>query len=253
MFESRLGISPETRAFINLLEALATSSRLNAREVIALSGLAIGCNCYDEDDVIIEQGASVKSLHLVRSGWACVYRDIASGDRQIIDFPMRCDFFGLRNADGYSYNTVSAITPMEIFEVPLDSLQSVIKRAPGLALILIELMSRQRALLIEHVTSLGRRSALARTGHFLLELSDRVKLGGTDNPDMFYCPITQYQLADALGLTPIHLNRMLRELRESQLVRFRANKVEILNRGRLKAISDYDGEFLNMTVFSAAV
>lgn len=65
----------------------------------------------------------------------------------------------------------------------------------------------------------------------------------------FYCPLTQYQLADALGLTPIHLNRMLRDLREEGLILFRSNRVEILDRKRVAALAQYDGEFMRMSVF----
>jgi CRP-like cAMP-binding protein len=88
-----------------------------------------------------------------------------------------------------------------------------------------------------------------RTAHLLLELSDRVKACCIDDPDSYYCPLTQYQLADALGLTPIHLNRMLRDLREEGLVLFRSNRVEILDRQRLVALAEYDGEFMRMSVF----
>ena len=104
-------------------------------------------------------------------------------------------------------------------------------------------------MLIEHLTNVGCRSAFVRTAHLLLELSDRVKSCGMGEPDSFYCPLTQYQLADALGLTPIHLNRMMRELREEGLVLFRSYKVEILDRQRLVEIAEYDGEFMRMSVF----
>jgi len=185
----------------------------------------------------------------VRSGWGCVYRDLSSGERQIIDFPMRSDFLGLRTADGYSYNTIAAITPMSAFEIPLASLEASIERAPRLSLILIELLARQRSMLIEHLTNIGCRAAFVRTAHLFLELSDRVKSSGMGDPNSFYCPLTQYQLADALGLTPIHLNRMLRDLREEGLILFRSNRVEILDRKRVVALAQYDGEFMRMSVF----
>lgn len=65
----------------------------------------------------------------------------------------------------------------------------------------------------------------------------------------FDCPITQYQLADALGLTPIHLNRMVRELREEGLLMFKNSRVDYLNRKALIALAEYDGEFMHMSVF----
>ncbi len=236
-------------ALIGLLKSAPILARLEAQETIALTMLTVAQNQYPPNTVLIEQGASVRSMHLVRSGWGCVYRDQPGGERQIIDFPMRSDFMGLRTADGYSYNTIATITPMEIFEIPLASLEGAVRQAPQLGLVLIELLSRQRSLLIEHLTNLGCRSALVRTAHLLLELSDRVRSCGVDDPDCFYCPLTQYQLAEALGLTPIHLNRMLRELREDGLLLFRANRVEVLDRDRAVRLANYDGDFLRMSVF----
>jgi len=234
---------------VGLLESPPILAKLNTQEKEALQSLVISESSYPADAVIIEQGACIKTIHLVRSGWGCVYRDLSSGERQIIDFPMRCDFVGLRTADGYSYNTIKTITPMSVYEIPLTSLEKTIWQLPRLSMIFIELLSRQRSMLIEHLTNVGCRSAFVRTAHFLLELSDRVKSCGMGEPDSFYCPLTQYQLADALGLTPIHLNRMMRELREEGLVMFRSYKVEILDRKRLVEIAEYDGEFMRMSVF----
>lgn len=234
---------------VSLLESPPILARLDAREKQALQSLIVTESSYPADAVIIGQGASIRSIHLVRSGWGCVYRDLSNGERQIIDFPMRCDFVGLRTADGYSYNTIKTITPMSVYEIPLTSLEQTMKQMPRLGMIFIEMLSRQRSMLIEHLTNVGCRSAFVRTAHLLLELSDRVKSCGMGEPDAFYCPLTQYQLADALGLTPIHLNRMIRELREEGLVVFKSYKVEILDRQRLMQIAEYDGAFMRMSVF----
>ena len=238
---------------VSLLESPPILAKLNAQEKHSLQSLVLSESSYPADAVIIEQGASIRSIHLVRSGWGCVYRDLSSGERQIIDFPMRCDFVGLRTGDGYSYNTIKSITPMSLYEIPLSSLEETIWQIPRLSMIFIELLSRQRSMLIEHLTNIGCRSAFVRTAHLLLELSDRVKSCGMGDADSFYCPLTQYQLADALGLTPIHLNRMMRELREEGLVMFRSYKVEILDRQRLVEIAEYDGQFMRMSVFDKSI
>ncbi|MCL7997113.1 Crp/Fnr family transcriptional regulator [Brucella sp. 21LCYQ03] len=238
---------------VSLLESPPILAGLSAREIETLQSLTITESSYPADAVIINQGASIRSIHLVRSGWGCVYRDLSSGERQIIDFPMRCDFVGLRTADGYSYNTIKTITPMSVYEIPLHSLEQTMKQMPRLGMLFIEMLSRQRSMLIEHLTNVGCRSAFIRTAHFLLELSDRVKSSGMGEPDSFYCPLTQYQLADALGLTPIHLNRMMRELREEGLVVFKSYRVEILDRQRLIQIAEYDGAFMRMSVFDKSI
>lgn len=240
-------------ALIELLKAPPISADFQDTELKALADLQVEERCIQADCAIIHQGERIRSIHLVQSGWGCVYRDLSNGDRQVLDFPMRSDFVGLRTAAGRSYNTVAAITPMTVFEVPLCSLANVIQHAPKLSFILIELFARQRSLLIEHLTNVGCRSALVRTAHLLLELGDRAKACGMGNDNGFSCPVTQYQLADALGLTPVHMNRMLRELREEELLVFKSGRVEFLNRRALIALAEYDGEFMHMSVFDRNV
>ncbi|MDM7853188.1 Crp/Fnr family transcriptional regulator [Pseudochrobactrum kiredjianiae] len=236
-------------ALIELLKAPPILADFENIELKALAGLQVDERRIQADGTIINQGERIRSIHLVQSGWGCVYRDLSNGERQVLDFPMRSDFVGLRTAAGRSYNTVAAITPMSVFEVPLCSLANAIQHAPKLSFILIELFARQRSLLIEHLTNVGCRSALVRTAHLLLELGDRAKACGMGDENGFDCPITQYQLADALGLTPIHLNRMVRELREDGLLMFKNSRVDFLNRKALIALAEYDGEFMHMSVF----
>lgn len=245
----RRTVTSSITELVGLLESPPILARLDTHEKATLDSLTvIECN-YPADTIIVEQGSRIRSVHLIRSGWCCVSRDLANGKRLIIDFPMKCDFIGLRTADGYSFNTIAALTPMSVFEIPLDALEKACEIAPHLGLIFIELLARQRAILIEHLTNVGCRNAFVKTAHFLLELADRVQTGSGTETNSFYCPITQYQLADALGLTPIHLNRTLRRLREEELVIFKSNRVEILDRERLIEVADYDSEFMEMSIF----
>lgn len=245
--------SQNTNGVINALTELLTSPPIAAdfgtAELQAVSGLQVEERHFQTDQTIINQGERIRSIHLVQSGWGCVYRDLSNGERQVLDFPMRSDFVGLRTAAGRSYNTVAAITSMTVFEIPLNSLAHAINNAPKLSFVLIELFARQRSMLIEHITNIGCRSALVRTAHLLLELGDRAKACGMGEDTGFTCPITQYQLADALGLSPIHMNRMLRELREEGLLIFKNGRVEYLNHKGLIYLAEYDGEFMNMSVF----
>lgn len=241
-----------TNALSELLTSPPIVADFGTTELQAISGLQVEERHFQTDQTIINQGERIRSIHLVQSGWGCVHRDLSNGERQVLDFPMRSDFVGLRTAAGRSYNTVAAITPMTVFEIPLNSLAHAINSAPKLSFVLIELFARQRSMLIEHITNIGCRSALVRTAHLLLELGDRAKACGMGEDTGFYCPITQYQLADALGLSPIHMNRMLRELREEGLLIFKNGKVEYLNRKGLVYLAEYDGEFMNMSVFDRA-
>jgi CRP-like cAMP-binding protein len=107
--------------------------------------------------------------------------------------------------------------------------------------------SRDEAMMVEHLVDLGRRSAEERMGHFLLELGARLQLVGLADSYGFDCPLTQYHLADALGLSAVHVNRVLRHLREEGLVTFQKGRVVFDDVDRLKERAGFDTAYLDQT------
>ena len=99
--------------------------------------------------------------------------------------------------------------------------------------------------MVEHLVGLGRRDAVTRTAHFLVELGLRLELVGLGGGAGFACPLNQYQLADVLGLTAIHLNRVLRRLRERGLATFRDGRVVFHDLPRLRALAGHHGGYLD--------
>jgi biotin operon repressor len=105
--------------------------------------------------------------------------------------------------------------------------------------------AREAAIVQQHLISIGRRSAIARVAHLLLELGARLKLVGLAEDDGYRCPLSQELLGDALGLTKIHVNRMLRELRELGCLTFRNGRVTFGDMARLIDLADYDPAYLD--------
>jgi CRP-like cAMP-binding protein len=116
---------------------------------------------------------------------------------------------------------------------------------PRLATALLWAASRDEAMVVEHLVGIGRRDARERTAHFLLELSARLTLVGRGTRDGFACPLTQYHLADALGLSSVHVNRVLRELREDGLATFQTGQVTIHDFDRLAELAEFDPAYLD--------
>jgi CRP-like cAMP-binding protein len=100
-------------------------------------------------------------------------------------------------------------------------------------------------MVVEHLVGLGRRSAIERTAHFLLELGARLRLVGLASADRFTCPLSQYMVADALGLTAVHINRVLRQLRERGLLTFRDGEVIFDDLDGLIALAEFDTAYLD--------
>ncbi|MEQ1522280.1 MAG: helix-turn-helix domain-containing protein, partial [Aestuariivirga sp.] len=98
---------------------------------------------------------------------------------------------------------------------------------------------------VEHLVDIGRRNALERTAHFLLELGARLKLVGLGTKEGYACPLSQDMLADALGLTAVHINRVLRQLREKGLLTYRNGQVTFDDFDRLVKLAAFDTAYLD--------
>lgn len=195
---------------------------------------------------MIHQGQVDQTAYIVASGWACSYKLLPGGTRQIVDFQIPGDFLGLRSvlfrtAD----HNVEPITRVQASEVKAQDLLAAFTQTPRLATAVLWAASRDEAMVVEHLVGLGRRNASERMAHFLLELGARLKLVGLADRKGFSCPLSQYQLADALGLSAVHVNRVLRELREEGLLTFQKGKVQFQNYEALVDLSGFDRAYLD--------
>jgi CRP-like cAMP-binding protein len=197
---------------------------------------------------LIHQGQVTRSAYILARGWVCSYKLLPGGTRQIVDFQIPGDFLGLRSvlfrtAD----HNVEPLTRVEASVVQASDLIDAFSRTPRLATAVLWAASRDEAMVVEHLINLGRRDALQRTVHFLLELGARLLLVGLGTKEGYACPLSQYQLADALGLSAVHINRVLRQLREDKLLTFRAGRVTFDNFQALVDLAEFDLNYLDQT------
>jgi CRP-like cAMP-binding protein len=195
---------------------------------------------------MIHQGQADHVAYIVASGWACSYKILPGGTRQIVDFQIPGDFLGLRSvlfrtAD----HNVEPITRMQASEVKEQDLLSAFTKTPRLATAVLWAASRDEAMVVEHLVDLGRRSASERMAHYLLELGARLRLVGMGDKTGYLCPLSQYLLADALGLSAVHVNRVLRELREEGLLTFQKGKVTFDDYDALIEFAGFDRAYLD--------
>ena len=192
---------------------------------------------------MIYQGQTDQAAYVLASGWACSYKILPGGTRQIVDFQLSGDFLGLRSVlFRTSDHNVEPITPVQASEVTQRDLLSVFADTPRLAAAVLWAASRDEAMVVEHLVDLGRRSASERMAHFLLELNARLRLVGMADRKGFACPLSQYLLADALGLSAVHVNRVLRE---EGLVTFQKGVVTFDDYDGLVDVAGFDRAYLD--------
>lgn len=197
---------------------------------------------------VFQQGQLGQAAYVLSAGWACSYKILQDGERQVVDFQVPGDFLGLRSVLLHvSDHSVVSVTDIEVSEVLLSDLLGVFERTPRLAAAVLWAASRDEAMVVEHLAGIGRRNAVERMAHFLLELGARLSLVGMGSRAGFDCPLTQYLLADALGLTAVHVNRVLRQLREDRLVSMKDGYVAFEDYDRLTEFAGFDPAYLDQT------
>lgn len=195
---------------------------------------------------LVHQGQSDQAAYILASGWACSYKILQDGQRQIIDFQIPGDFLGLRSVLLHvSDHSIEPVTDIEVSEVLMPELLAAFARTPRLATAILWAASRDEAMVVEHLVDVGRRNAAERMAHFLLELGARAALVAMGSKTGFACPLTQYLLADALGLSAVHVNRVLRQLREEGMVTFRDGFVSFDDYERLTNFAQFDPTYLD--------
>lgn len=192
---------------------------------------------------LVHEGQTGHKAYILQSGWACSFKLLPDGGRQIIGFPVPGDCIGLRSVLlRTSDHSFSALTDALVCSVEAPRMLRLFSDFPRLAAAVLWATSRDEAMIVEHLVSIGRRSAIERTAHFFLELNERLHLVGLAADNAFPCPLNQYVLADALGLSAIHVNRVLRQLRERKLLTFKRGKVAILDAAALGQLAGFEGQ-----------
>jgi CRP-like cAMP-binding protein len=229
-----------------LARKLGAFVALSETELVVLEELNKRRRTFVAGRDLVEQGQTEQSAYVLSSGWACSYKLLEDGQRQIVDFQIPGDFLGLRSLLMHvSDHSVEPINDIEVTEVLRNDLLGVFTQTPRLATAILLAASRDEAMVVEHLVNIGRRSAAERTANFLLELGARLALVGMGSKAGFECPLSQYLMADALGLSAVHVNRVLRQLREDGLVTFRDGFVSFDNYERLTEFAEFDLTYMD--------
>ncbi|NTJ62259.1 Crp/Fnr family transcriptional regulator [Agrobacterium rhizogenes] len=194
---------------------------------------------------LIREGEEGRNAYLIYSGWACSYRLLRNGTRQIINFHVPGDLLGIRRLLASDCDdNLCAITCIEVGEIDIESLLTALCADNCLAISILWSVFRDEAIIAQHLVDIGRRKPINRTAHFFLELGARLNLAGLGTRTAYECPLTQSLIADALGLTAVHFNRVLKQLRELNAMTFHEGRVEFIDSGKLEHLADFNSSYL---------
>jgi CRP-like cAMP-binding protein len=231
-----------------LTRKLSAFVALSSKELAVLERLHQRRRSFVAGRDLVHQGQTDQAAYILASGWVCSYKLQPDGTRQIVDFQIAGDFLGLRSVLlRTSDHSFEPIVDIQAVEVLASDLLDAFEQTPRLATAILWAASRDEAMVVEHLVGMGQRDAEARMAHLLLELGAKLALVGLGSKAGYACPLTQYHLADALGLSAVHVNRVLRKLREDGLATFRNGRVTFDDFDRLAALADFDPAYMDHT------
>ena len=209
---------------------------------------------FPADVDIIAEGMTPRSVFVMKEGMAVRYRDLPDGGRQIMTFLIPGDLcdahvFLLKAMD----HSLATITPVRIAPISRDDILDLFVQRPRISAALWWSSLQEESMLRERIVSLGRRDARGRVAYMLCELLWRHAAIGLTNGDVVRLPLTQTELADTLGLTPVHVNRILKEFRERRLISIEHRMLNVLNVQDLQAVASFNKDYLHLTGVSEEV
>jgi CRP-like cAMP-binding protein len=197
---------------------------------------------------IVVEGETPRSLFVVARGMACCYRLMPDGRRQVLSILIPGDLFGLpRFLLQPMDHSVAAIGPTRIAAIGGDAVIDIISNHPRIGAALWWSVMQEEAMLRERIVALGRRSARGRVAYLLCEIVWRQRAVGTAEDHSVRLPFTQADLGDMLGLTSVHINRVLQGLRRDELITLDRRRLTLLDIERLQAIAALTPEYLKLS------
>lgn len=200
---------------------------------------------FNAGDVMVAEGDEISYSSLLIDGLACRSKYTRDGDRQIMEFGIPGDFLDLHSYPLESLDhSVTAISDCRIIKLQHRDITELIRSHLRFARIFWFATMTDASIHREWLVNLGARSGVGRVAHLLCEMYFRLRVVGMTSGTSYHFPVTQDELGQALGFTPVHTNRLLRELRDRDLVTFRAKTVSIRDLADLQNVAGFDADYL---------
>jgi CRP-like cAMP-binding protein len=226
---------------------LQAFTRLSAEDVAALQGLSRNVRTIEARHDLVREGEAPQHVHLMLKGWARRHKSLPDGKRQILGFLVPGDFCDL-DADVIKEmdHSIGAITAVKAALIGREQIDALTAQHPRVRHAL------RWSDLVEHATerewllNLGQRSAYSRIAHLIVELFLRLKTVGLTEDHSCDFPLTQHDIADATGLTPVHVNRMLQELRADGLIELERKRLHVPDLDIVKVVAMFNANYLHL-------
>jgi CRP-like cAMP-binding protein len=231
-----------------MLRKLSYWAPLDAGDKAALLGLPHRVKTLANQAYIVREGDRPSHSCLMLTGYSFRQKVGGDGARQILAVHMAGDLVDLQNSLlGTADHSVQTLVPSEVAFISREAIQQIAFERPRIGFALWYDTLVDASVVREWLLNVGRRSARAALAHLLCEFSLRLKVAGLGDPSRYELPMTQHHLADALGLTPVHVNRTIRQFELEGLIGRTARRtINVSDWSKLADIGDFDSTYLRL-------
>ena len=222
------------------------AATLDWRRLESIQAIRVRQSVVTKPTTVLRQGQNATAFYSLLDGWGLRYRMLNDGRRQILSFLLPGDPVTLSalSPRPLAYS-VQLLSEAVVSEFDVEAMKKHMRENDELSASANACSERELAMADEHMTNLGRRSAKERIAHLMLEFDALLHWRGAVHDGHIFMPLRQRHLADALGLTTIHVNRTLRALRDEDLMDLRGGILRILDREKLMTLAGFDGAYLS--------
>jgi CRP-like cAMP-binding protein len=231
-----------------LLRKLQISTSLDAGDAKAIERLPAIIREVPAHTAIVCEGEKPGQSCLLVDGFLCRSKTTDAGKRQILSIHIPGEIPDLQSLHlDIMDHDLTTLSRSVVGFISHEALRALTRERPSVAEALWRETLIDAAVFREWIVNVGRRSAVARLAHLLAEIGTRLQGIGLAAGDRFELPMTQLDIADALGLTPVHVNRVVQELRRAGLLELRKHSVFLPDLPRLKGLGDFDDLYLHQS------
>jgi CRP-like cAMP-binding protein len=236
-----------------LIRKLGSVFTLAEDERQALEALPMQVMVIKDDQDIVRMGDRPSRSCLILSGFAATYKVTAGGKRQIVSFAIAGDIPDLQSLHLKTLDTsIATISTCRVGFIPHEALRDICLRYPRIGAAFWRETLIDAAIFREWVMNVGQREAYQRMAHVLCELLVRLRAVGLAEDHACELPITQAEFADAIGITTVHVNRVLQQMRADGLIESKGTQIKIPDWDKLKQAGEFDPAYLHLASDQAA-
>lgn len=239
-------MSPIKLALSRYLAKLTARAPIPAAATTAFMAMQCESVVFDTYRDLVREDEHTQSCCLIGAGLVSRYKTLRNGGRQIVSFHIVGDMVDLQSClMRVADHGIRAHTPATVIRIPFGDILHLAEHYPELGRAFWFDTLVDAAIFREWTLNVGRRTGRERIAHLLLEFAYRMKAVGLCDGIEFVLPVTQADLADAVGMSPVHVNRSLQWLRSSGLIRTQGKVVTIVDRAELVALADFQETYLH--------